>query len=93
MGDAAHQSRKSDHNDGNAVDITNDPSGCSGDIIAEAATRDPRTKYVIWNRRIWTGTWKPYTGANPHTSHVHISIRADARDDTRPWPWASGGVA
>lgn len=93
MGDSAHLTRTSDHNVGNAVDITHDPSGCSGDLIAEAATRDPRTKYVIWNRRIWTGSWKPYTGTNPHTSHVHISIRDAVRDDSRPWPWATGGVA
>lgn len=64
IGDAAHQSRDSDHNpwvtDGNvgvvtAMDITNDPAkGCDANLIAAAihANKDARVKYVIWNRRI-----------------------------------------
>ncbi|WP_369052013.1 LGFP repeat-containing protein [Kineococcus terrestris] len=35
--------------------------------------------YVIWDGRIWGSYradegWKPYTGPNPHTDHVHISL-------------------
>jgi Domain of unknown function (DUF4214) len=35
--------------------------------------------YVIWNRQIWNNSsassgWKAYTGAEPHTDHVHISL-------------------
>ena len=35
--------------------------------------------YVIWNKRIWSNsgpgaTWRTYTGAQPHTDHVHISL-------------------
>jgi hypothetical protein len=33
--------------------------------------------YVIYNRQMWsayTGTWHAYDGADPHTSHVHISL-------------------
>ena len=35
--------------------------------------------YVIFDRRIWSaragGTgWRPYTGANPHTDHMHLSF-------------------
>lgn len=68
IGDAAHQSRDSDHNpwvidDGEgvvtALDITNDPRhGCSADAIAEAIrrSRDSRVKYIIWNRRIASST-------------------------------------
>lgn len=64
VGDAAHQSRASDHNpwvsDGatgvvTAMDITHDPaSGCDAGKIVEAlrASRDRRIKYLIWNRRI-----------------------------------------
>ena len=64
VGDAAHNSRKSDHNpwviDGNvgvvtAIDITHDPaSGCDANRIVTAlhASRDKRIKYIIWNRRI-----------------------------------------
>lgn len=97
MGDAAHQRTPSDHNLGNAFDITHDPSvGCHGDVIAAAALRDSRTKYVIWNRRIWNlergdRAWRRYTGKNPHTHHCHVSIRSNARNDTRPWGWAPGG--
>ncbi|TGE00744.1 hypothetical protein [Methylobacterium nonmethylotrophicum] len=108
IGDAAHQSRDSDHNpwvidDGTgvvtALDITNDPRhGCSADAIAEAIrrSRDPRVKYIIWNRRIASSTaigrfpawaWRRYTGDNPHTKHVHISVKADkvAYDSDRAW--------
>lgn len=94
MGDARHQASKSDHNLGNAVDITHDPaSGCDAGVIAELAIDDPRVTYVIWDRRIYSRAragegWRPYSGSNPHTKHVHISVRADARDDDSPWPWA-----
>lgn len=97
MGDARHQKTKSDHNLGNAFDITHDPDvGCSGDVIAAAAIKDPRVKYVIWNRRIFNRQrgdtqFRPYTGKNPHTKHCHVSILAGSRTDTRPWAWAPGG--
>lgn len=92
MGDAAHQARPSDHNVGNAVDVTHDPAGPTGDELAELAIGDPRVSYVIWSRRIWSAGrgWRPYTGPDPHTSHVHVSIRATAREDASPWPWAQG---
>lgn len=98
IGDAAHRTRASDHNpwvtDGNmgvvtAMDITNDPAhGCDANAIAEAirASRDPRVKYVIWNRRIANSSaiggaapwdWRPYGGRNPHDHHVHISVKSD----------------
>ena len=36
-------------------------------------------QYVIWNRRIWgaydaADGWRSYTGASPHTDHVHFSF-------------------
>lgn len=91
IGDAAHQGRNSDHNPWvqaggmgivTGMDITHDPaSGCSGEVVAEAlrAARDPRIKYIIWNRRICSATispwnWRPYGGANPHQHHVHLSV-------------------
>ena len=40
-----------------------------------------RLSYVIYNRQIASGTyaarlweWRPYTGDDPHTSHVHVSF-------------------
>ena len=88
MGDQAHQARKSDHNDGNAIDIGIIPeSGPLGYQLVGELIRDPRCKYVIWDRRIWTPDrgWHSYTGASAHTEHVHLSIPAWARDDMRPW--------
>lgn len=94
MGDASHQARPSDHNSGNAVDITHDPaSGCDGNVISALAIEDDRVTYVIWNKRIYSRAraaegWRKYTGANGHTHHCHISVRVDARADDRPWGWA-----
>ncbi len=107
IGDAAHATRNSDHNpwvlDGGegvvtALDITHDPSGgCDAGALAEAirTSRDPRVKYIIWNRQIASSSvvrgvpaweWRPYSGRNPHTKHVHISVkpekpRYDATDE------------
>ncbi len=108
IGDANHQNRSSDHNpyiiDGangvvTALDITHSPTkGCDAGRIALSllASRDPRIKYIIWNRKIAAsyavgGTapwvWRPYNGINPHTRHVHISVIGEkARyDATTPW--------
>jgi peptidoglycan hydrolase-like protein with peptidoglycan-binding domain len=92
-GDASHQARHSDHNTGDAVDITHDPKhGPDGEKLAAAAAGDPRISYVISNRKIFNpsfgAVWRPYTGSNPHTHHVHISVLKDRRDDDSPWPWA-----
>lgn len=97
MGDARHQKTKSDHNLGNAFDVTHDPgSGCDGDYIAACAIRDPRVKYIIFNHRIWNKDrgdthWRPYHGKNAHTHHCHVSIRAGSRNDQRPWEWSPEG--
>lgn len=93
MGDARHQASKSDHNLGNAVDITHDINGPAGGDLAMMAMLDQRVSYIIWDRRIWNPDrasegWRPYTGSNPHTHHVHISIKAHLRNDDSPWPWA-----
>lgn len=81
-----------------AFDITHDPAhGLHGTSLALklVSSRDPRILYVIWNRSIarsyakpgipaWT--WAKYTGPDPHTNHVHLSVVADARaNSTTPW--------
>src|SRR6185437_16018 len=101
IGDSGHQARKSDHNpneDGvvTAMDITHDPRhGIDAGTLAEMlrASKDKRIKYVISNARIFSSTqtpwqWRPYTGANAHTKHVHVSVLGDRTlyDDTSPWP-------
>jgi hypothetical protein len=75
-----------------ARDFTHDPAGgldCHLLAAALVLSRDKRIKYVIWNKRIWTpGTgWKAYTGPNPHTKHLHLSVQATQKlyDSTTPW--------
>jgi murein L,D-transpeptidase YcbB/YkuD len=82
-----------------ALDVTHDrASGCDAGKIAEAirVSRDRRVKYIIWNRRIASSSavgaaaawaWRPYTGANPHDKHVHISVKATKAlyDSNQPW--------
>ncbi len=94
LGDAAHASRASDHNPNsrqsvNAIDITY--PGVNADTIINAVKKHPSANYVIFNRKIYTRSngWKaePYSGASPHTEHLHISILQTykAEQDTTPW--------
>lgn len=100
LGDEAHRARKSDHNpDANGVvtarDYTHDPAhGMDAGEIAERLrlSKDPRIKYVISNRRIFSSKqqpweWREYTGENAHTKHVHVSVMdvPELYDDTKPW--------
>jgi copper chaperone CopZ len=108
IGDAAHAATESDHNPehpppaGNpdfqvdARDFTHDPAhGADMNVMAEAlrVSKDPRIKYVIWNRRIFSGrngpqpwVWRTYTGtADPHTQHLHISVEDDTHDQVQAW--------
>lgn len=110
IGDAAHfkKGSASDHNpwirDGGmgvvtGMDVTHSPAkGCDGDTIAKALrkAKDPRIKYIIWNRQIANASavggaaawdWRPYTGKNAHNHHIHISVKAEkARfDDAGAW--------
>jgi hypothetical protein len=98
IGDAAHAARASDHNPNSrgvvcALDLTHDPAhGCDAGEIAEAlrVSRNPRIKYVIWNRRLFSSLtrpweWREYDGLNPHTKHVHVSVTDETSDD---FPWA-----
>lgn len=104
IGDTAHSARTSEHNPDErgivrAIDITAD--GIDPMVIVNAAKGDARVHYVIYNRRIYSRShnWvsRTYTGANPHTKHVHVSIRnatsesasaavrAKAASDTSSW--------
>jgi hypothetical protein len=94
IGDAKHASRKSDHNPWlkdsrgqgvvTAIDITHDPKTLDCNKLADVLfeSRDPRIKYLIWNRKITTpdkAGWKKYTGANAHSHHLHVSVSSDPR--------------
>jgi tape measure domain-containing protein len=64
--------------------------------IAETARRLSSIWYVIYNRRIASVTygrrWRPYTRSNPHTDHVHVTLRPGVRAD-KGGLLASGGLA
>lgn len=79
-----------------ARDFTHDPAGglnCHALADALVRSRDQRIKYIIWNRAICAGDggpspwqWRPYSGVNPHTAHLHLSVVPDLRSLTRiPW--------
>jgi len=115
IGDANHLKKgfkNSDHNphisEGpnkgvvTAMDITHHPAGgCDAGRLAESlvVNRDPRVKYIIWNRRIANSSpigsaaawaWRTYSGANPHNKHVHISVKPDKAqfDSTAAWSFS-----
>ncbi|MFV2021031.1 hypothetical protein [Micromonospora sp. LOL_023] len=58
----------------------------------------PSAQYWIFNRQIASRSsgWvrRIYTGSNPHTRHVHLSIRqhAGAEQDTTGWELRPGAV-
>lgn len=78
-----------------AIDITHDPTkGVDCDWLARVlvASRDKRIKYIIWNRQICSSKnspwkWRPYSGPNAHTKHLHISVdpTPDLYDNIRDW--------
>ena len=95
IGDTAHASTVSDHNpDANgvvrAMDITHDPvHGLDIQNLADGLrdSRDSRIKYIIANSRIFippNWSWQAYSGSNPHSKHMHISIKGNY-DDTKNW--------
>lgn len=84
-----------------ALDVTHDPRG-GFDSYAFAEhlrlRRDPRCKYVISNGRIFSSTsspwtWRRYTGSNPHSSHVHVSVKSTAAhyDGAHNWDISYSG--
>lgn len=96
IGDAAHLARSSDHNPDKAaggvvraIDVT--AQGINVPELLAAIIRDPRVWYVIWNRQIASVTygwkWQNYTGTNPHTKHIHISIKHNRAAETSTARW------
>lgn len=103
IADTAHSLRASDHNPNAAgvvcgLDLTNDPAVFDAHATADRLRvhRHPDLKYIISNRRIagaWSGwAWEPYSGINPHTKHIHISVGVGSDgqsrqpyDDTDNW--------
>ena len=96
IGDATHAATKSEHNpvgsaggpqwgtvgSVHAMDIPRE--GIDVSRLLAALIGDPRVWYVIHDGSIWSKTngWekRPHTG-DPHTQHVHVSLRADDQAD------------
>lgn len=96
IGDASHSARISDHNpdwdDGGVVRATDtDIDGIDVGLFLRSTIGDQRVQYVIHNRRIYSRTWgftsRVYIGSNPHTAHIHVSLRhTDAAEkDVSAW--------
>ena len=106
IGDASHASRNSDHNpwvkDSHGVgvvtaidideDLAPDIHTIEALVTAIRNSRDPRVKYIIYEKRITVSgsnlqRWKAYTGKNPHNHHAHISVNSDPKlyDSTKSW--------
>jgi Putative peptidoglycan binding domain len=102
IGDAAHCPGTSDHCPNSAqvvraFDI--DADGIRTAWVAEHLRQlgeqgDPRLNdggYVIFNRRIASEVgqwrWREYTGENPHTDHIHVSVSQKASGYDKGGPW------
>lgn len=95
IGDAAHQRSKSDHNPDElgrvrAVDLT--ASGRRGARLAETAIAAMKRRgqkgyvihaYRIANPSVLGGAWRRYSGSNPHTHHVHVSVHTQLTSTAR----------
>lgn len=83
-----------------ARDFTHDPAGgFDADAFAEHVAgllgKHPALgsgAYVIWDwliistARLREG-WRPYSGANGHTKHAHVSVGTSSYDNTQTWGW------
>ena len=82
-----------------ARDFTHDPGDFSADELAHHVAsilgKHPALgsgAYVIWNWLIISTSrlsegWRPYTGSNGHTKHVHVSVGTSGYDNTQGWNW------
>lgn len=94
IGDAAHQATRSDHNPNSreSVDAWDmDVNGVNVWVVIDAFQDHPSAHYWIYDRQIATraNDWRrqAYAGTNPHTQHVHFSVRQtrEAEQDRRSW--------
>lgn len=79
-----------------AVDVSQDKDHFDAEAMVEKLriAKDERIKYVISERHMYSSyashgfppyTWRPYSGPDPHTNHVHISILPAFIFDARDW--------
>jgi putative cell wall-binding protein len=90
----------SQHGEGRAVDWSMNAYDAEdkaiGDAVAAWLTVDNGAMArrfgimsIIWNRQSWylydPGSWRTYTGASPHTDHLHISFTWDGAMQRTSW--------
>lgn len=99
IGDEAHREEESDHNPDpddsvNAGDFmvgSHFTKTDAGHLFARLTELlDSRMAFAIFDRHIVSTTVSPgevrnYTGTDPHTGHVHVSVKHTAESDRRPW--------
>jgi len=94
IGDARHQAEPhSDHNPNSAGivcawDCTATPKVAMWQKLADEIADDPRIGYVIFDRHInGDGRWLEYRGSDPHTNHIHVSVKQSAAswNSTKAW--------
>lgn len=77
------------HAEGRAVDLGTPLTGkppAWATVLAEALvafSAELGVQCVIWNRRIWSGArsaegWRPYSGVDAHTTHLHVELTREA---------------
>lgn len=103
IGNTAHQTSGmpenggSDHNPNrrgvvDAIDVDVDGIDCT--YVVNHAIKHPSTNYVIWRRTIWARSHgfasHAYTGSNPHTDHIHISILQTPTAENSSASWGIG---
>lgn len=96
LGDADHQTRKSDHNPDPKTGVVRardlDKDGLHVPTVLAAGLLHPSIRYVIHDRRIFhiDHLFKPqkYTGDNPHTGWIHFSIEHTKAAEESKAHWA-----
>ena len=101
IGDSAHNARKSDHNpdysDGGvvrAIDV--DISDIDVNKLMAVLKNDSRVNYFIYNHNIYGASQfakRRYNGSNPHTQHIHVSIKhSKSAERAGAWGYSGGSV-
>jgi hypothetical protein len=93
----ANTARTSIHGTGRAIDAMIHAGTREGDAIADwlvTHATDLGVQYVIWDHVQWNPSraeqFRPYTGPNPHTDHVHLELNQDGGAMRTAW-FQSGG--
>ena len=92
---------QSEHSEGRAIDWMLDVNKPEEKAVAESAiafltanngenARRLGVMYLIWNKQSWRAYapergWQPYSGASPHTDHIHTSLTWDGAMKRTSW--------